>query len=548
MTLLAAAARPAVGASPAFQQAIVNSAPVLYYKLNETSGPAINYGSFGATFNATYFGTIQRGAPTAAGGDAGALFDGVDDYLESLAVVPAGLTGNPTFSAEALVAVRCNGTTSFYPPFLHWGQSGTGHAVYFGLRENSSDRVYCGFYNAGLMTSGTTAVGQFIHLAWVRQGGGDASTGTTIYVNGQAVATTPDVSLCCPMAVPIVDATAVRVNRSSDLTRFFTGEIDELALYDRTLSAGEVAAHYAALPVQSTSKGDLNCDNIVNGGDVECFVTALLNPAGYSAACPNCNALNGDFNASASVTTADIPAFVQKLVFGSPSPFQQQILADAPLLYYQFAEGAIGTANRGSLGQAYNAIYSQSATLVPSPAGDTAVMFNSQADFLTSLAAAPVGLTGNPTFSAEAIVKPTCTGQNYPVMLGWGTAATGKEVFFGLQFNRTDLLFAGFYSGGLKSTDSIPPGQWVHVVWTRQGGGDASTGTILYVNGQPVTLTPDLVLCCNNLVPNLSATQFRINLTADGARFFTGALDEVALYSQVLTPARVLAHYNALPH
>jgi len=170
---------PAVAAPFAFQQAINTSAPILYYQLNESSGNAINHGSLGAGFDATYNGTIQRAVPTPAG-DTGAIFDDVNDYLESLTTSPAALSGNPTFSAETLVAIRCSATSNFYPPFLHWGQGTTSQEVFFSLRANESNNAYAGFYNGGLMTTDPTPVGEWMHLVWVRQGGGNAATGTTL--------------------------------------------------------------------------------------------------------------------------------------------------------------------------------------------------------------------------------------------------------------------------------------------------------------------------------------------------------------------------------
>src|SRR5258706_3937399 len=84
-----------------YQAQVMLSAPVLYYQFNEATGDAVNYGSLGAAYNASYLGAPTRQAATLAG-DTGVAFSTGNDYLESLGVVPAGLTGNPTFSAEAL--------------------------------------------------------------------------------------------------------------------------------------------------------------------------------------------------------------------------------------------------------------------------------------------------------------------------------------------------------------------------------------------------------------------------------------------------------------
>ncbi|MEW6249900.1 MAG: hypothetical protein AB1716_04580 [Planctomycetota bacterium] len=59
--------------------------------------------------------------------------------------------------------------------------------------------------------------------------------------------------------------------------------------------------------------GDLNCDGQVNFADINPFVLALSDPAGYAAAYPHCNILNGDCNADGHVDFDDINPFVALL-------------------------------------------------------------------------------------------------------------------------------------------------------------------------------------------------------------------------------------------
>ncbi len=59
--------------------------------------------------------------------------------------------------------------------------------------------------------------------------------------------------------------------------------------------------------------GDLNCDGLVTFDDINPFVLALSSPAGYQAAFPNCNILNGDCNGDGLVDFDDINAFVALL-------------------------------------------------------------------------------------------------------------------------------------------------------------------------------------------------------------------------------------------
>lgn len=241
---------PARAATTAFQTAVTNDGPILYYELNEPTGNAINHGSLGATHDATYNGTILRGASTPAGDD-GVAFDGSDDYLESLTNAPAGVLGNPTFTAEAIVLVPSpGGSATFYAPFLHWGPDtdGTMKSVFFGFHSSAATELYTGFYNGGVTTpNGALALGRWHHVVWVRTGGGAANAGSKVYIDGVDLTTSlVNSGLCCDTSTPAVEAGEFRVNRGRDFTRFFVGSMDELALYDKALTAQQVAAHFVA--------------------------------------------------------------------------------------------------------------------------------------------------------------------------------------------------------------------------------------------------------------------------------------------------------------
>jgi hypothetical protein len=61
---------------------------------------------------------------------------------------------------------------------------------------------------------------------------------------------------------------------------------------------------------------DVNCDGAVDTGDIDAFVQALVDPAGYAAAYPGCNILNADANGDGVVDTADIDLFVAAIISG----------------------------------------------------------------------------------------------------------------------------------------------------------------------------------------------------------------------------------------
>jgi len=60
--------------------------------------------------------------------------------------------------------------------------------------------------------------------------------------------------------------------------------------------------------------GDLNCDGVKNGRDVDAFARALTDLSVYRDAHPTCNMLNGDMNGDWAVSQADVAAFVTAIM------------------------------------------------------------------------------------------------------------------------------------------------------------------------------------------------------------------------------------------
>ena len=84
----------------------------------------------------------------------------------------------------------------------------------------------------------------------------------------------------------------------------------EIACSGRTRSGFSGFHAYLLRPPQP---GDLNCDGAVTFDDIDPFVLALSNPAGYAAAYPGCLLLNGDCNSDGVVSFDDIDPFVALL-------------------------------------------------------------------------------------------------------------------------------------------------------------------------------------------------------------------------------------------
>jgi len=263
------------GAPDSFATQVNNSQPALWYRFNEASGTIINHGSLGAPYNANTFNGVIYAQPT-SGGDTGVGFNAnTQPYIESITAVPSSLTGNPTFSAEAIVRIDSQG--ALWAPMLWWGTNPTGTSVWFSIQGNNYDRFYAGFYNSGLRTVCRTKQSVWYHVVWTRDsnnGTNDSLTGTKFYINGQLAEMTRDESLLG--AVPVnVASSKFRIQKAADFTRFFSGGLDELSLYQRVLSAEEIQAHAATLDFGIEAKfcpADFNNDCLVDDLDFTYFV------------------------------------------------------------------------------------------------------------------------------------------------------------------------------------------------------------------------------------------------------------------------------------
>ncbi len=68
-----------------------------------------------------------------------------------------------------------------------------------------------------------------------------------------------------------------------------------------------------AYELLSREYGDLNCDEVVNNGDIDPFVLALTDLAAYETAYAHCRHILGDLNYDTTLNNADIDAFVALL-------------------------------------------------------------------------------------------------------------------------------------------------------------------------------------------------------------------------------------------
>lgn len=276
--------------------------------------------------------------------------------------------------------------------------------------------------------------------------------------------------------------------------------------------------------------------------------------SGITYQCVAANSYGSTTGALNTLTVQSFPAALQN------DPYSSAILALKPQGYWPLhevepaAQGDVET-NLGSLGVLADGYYADwsmpNSNITHQVAGalagdhDSATSFYSTGGNGTGYMLVPrtaqTGLT--PPFTVEAWVNPLDstfgdiisqygygvnadnTGNNYGFRLMWGPG--NFQVGFG---NGTNSGFASITGSGRS------PGQWYHVAVTYDG-----TNAILYVNGQQDT-SGALPFSYNPSIPLIIGSGF---WSASGpTRGFDGAIDEVAVYTNLLSPTDIAQHYS----
>jgi hypothetical protein len=211
------------------------------------------------------------------------------------------------------------------------------------------------------------------------------------------------------------------------------------------------------------------------------------------------------------------------------------------------AQAAVST-NTGSLGAAANGINNGTVTSGPgavTAGGDLAAVFDGVAGSNTTIPFQP-GL--NPAaaspFTVEFWARPTASdNDDAPVSNRVSAGNRSGWVFFqrdaatGWNFR----MYNGNGSGlGWDLTGGTAPlnGAYSHVVATWNG-----SAAQLFVNGLLADSSNDGAATG---VYNASTTATFSVASTDSGSPYTGSVDEVAFYGSALSPAQILAHFNAI--
>ena len=225
------------------------------------------------------------------------------------------------------------------------------------------------------------------------------------------------------------------------------------------------------------------------------------------------------------------------------------VASDNPYLYWRFDEAAGATAAADSSGNNRPGTYTGGTTLGAARAcpRDTgaAVTLNGTTGYIAA-GTGVVAVAGPNLFTVEVWFKTAVAGGK---LLGFGGSPTGSSKSYDrhLFLNNTGNLVFGVNPGGLKVVVVVSPKTYTDNAWHHAAATLSATGMQLYVDGAQVAADPTTT----------TAQAFNgywragyDNLTGWGTNtptnfYFTGSVDDVAVYTTALSPTRIAAHYNA---
>lgn len=225
-----------------------------------------------------------------------------------------------------------------------------------------------------------------------------------------------------------------------------------------------------------------------------------------------------------------------------PDAYGTAVFNDNPSLYYRLGESSgTAAADSGPAGPpgTYSGGYTFGATGAITGTTNTAVTFDGSAGEVYS----NTSVSGPTTYSEELWFSTTSTKGGK--LIGFGNSKTGLSTSYDRQVymvNNGQLTF-GTHSTQINTattTASYNDGKWHHVVATQ--GGD---GMKLYVDGGLAATNAATTALPFSGYWRLGGDNLTSWPGAPTSNYIAGTLDEAAVYSTVLTPTQVLAHFHA---
>ncbi|HEX8731253.1 MAG TPA: LamG domain-containing protein, partial [Ktedonobacterales bacterium] len=218
---------------PTYADTVLADAPLCYYRLDEAGGTVV-YDAGSLAQNGVTHGAPTQGVTGLLMGDADTCYTFASASSQYVALPTTGLpTGAAAFSIEAWVAFAAN--PSAVATIVWLGGSAPNKVAWLYL-DTSGKLNFSTDGGTALVTAAALTTGAAHHVVATYDG-----AQMRLYLDG-ALSVGPSAE-----AFAITYASgAAGIGATATPNQFFSGQIDEVALYSTELSAARVAAHYAA--------------------------------------------------------------------------------------------------------------------------------------------------------------------------------------------------------------------------------------------------------------------------------------------------------------
>lgn len=226
--------------------------------------------------------------------------------------------------------------------------------------------------------------------------------------------------------------------------------------------------------------------------------------------------------------------------------YPSTILADHPIAYYRLEETADTTAADSSASGLFPGTYNVNGAypLLGQPGIDTNSISLSAANSSSVTAGYYPEFNQPAPFSFEIWARPastSATDYRCPIgnFSGWATATQSGWYVYQTPGGAASTFAFILVGSGAWISQGMVPLNWYHLVGTYDG-----TNASFYINSVLVG-TQNAAGYAANSVNNAGVNVLGIGQRGDNSQFFDGGLDEAAYYTNALTAAQVLAHYQA---
>jgi hypothetical protein len=504
------------------------------------------------------------------------LYFGFDQATSKLEMV-LGSSGQSALSANAVSAdmwyrVEFRFNVGVTPRAIEWKINGTSQTTVSAANATSTlDKFYLG---SGVTADVFTAYYDDVLLSTTS---GDYPLG-----DGRIRALTPDAvsAVNDPAGSKVQDDASANVTVATPGAASRMDETPMTATSDFIKHIGTNAASYAELSFANTARnacinavstvvaqhgsnatGGIGATYVYDGGTQRtvaasatisgtsiAYKMAAIAPATGTWNATKLNALVARVGYSSNATGTNYPAWDALLLEYDTTPnpavtYETSVLADGPSGYWRLGETSGTTAS--ALTGTTNGTYTGSPALgVSSLVGDTdtATYFDGTDDYVDL--GDTYDFAGSSQFTVECWLNPTAPTAQYRRFVtkeryvnssnrgGWyvSLASTVDGTPNRVVFGRFD---GGAGNGIVFAATPLQAGRWYHIAATYDG-----TTMRVYLNGVQDGTTAS----------SLSVEDHTIPLTfgrRQGTDYYSGMLDEVALYPSALSQTRIQAHYDA---